>query len=102
MVRLHSGRLLYGDVSGQLNHEISKGGLIQYIMSKNLHWDDNIFKMIDWKGMGSTLGKMKDTEVTNILKMVHGWGIKQICLMRLMEIIYVLLCVESRRDGCIL
>ena len=40
-------------------------------MSKNLHWDDNIFKMIDWKGMESTLGKMKDTEVTNVLKMVH-------------------------------
>ena len=71
-------------------------------MSKHLHWNKPILNMIEWKGMETILGKIKDTEVTNILKMVHGWGIKQICLMRLMEIIYVLLCVESRRDGCIL
>ena len=29
--------------------------------------------MVDWKGMGATWGKMKDTEATNVLKMVHGW-----------------------------
>ena len=66
--------MLYGDISGQLTHEISKKEMIQYLMSKNLHWDENIFQMIDWKGMEKTLGnKMKDTEVTNVLKMVHGW-----------------------------
>ena len=73
MVRLDSGRMLYGDVSGQLTHEITKGGLIQYLMSKNLHWDKTILNMIEWKGMETRLDKMKDTEVTNVLKMVHGW-----------------------------
>ena len=73
MVKLESGRLLYGDVKRQITHEISKGGLIQYMMSKNLHWDEGIFQMIDWAGMEATLKKMKDTEVTNVLKMAHGW-----------------------------
>ena len=61
MVRLDSGRMFYGYVSGQLTNEISKGELIQYLMSKNLQWDTDIFNMIDWKGVGSTLGKTKDT-----------------------------------------
>ena len=73
MVRLDSGRLLYGDIAGQLKHETSKEGLVQYLMSKNPHWDTNIFDMIAWKGMESALGKMRDTEVTNVMKMVHGW-----------------------------
>ena len=73
MIRLNSGRLLYGDIAGQMKHEISKRGLVQHLMSKNQHWDDKIFNMIAWKGMESALGKMKDTEVTNVLKMVHGW-----------------------------
>ena len=29
--------------------------------------------MIEWKAMGSSLRKMKDTEVINVIKMVHGW-----------------------------
>ena len=41
-------------------------------MSKNLHLGADIFNMIDWKGVGTTLGMMKDTEVTNDLKVVHG------------------------------
>ena len=41
-------------------------------MSKNLHCHEIIFNMIDWKGVGTSLGKMKDTDVTNVLKMVHG------------------------------
>ena len=73
MVKLASGRLLYGDVKIQLTHEISKGGLIQYMISKNLLWNEKIFQMVDWKGMESTLKKMNDTEVTNVLKMAHGW-----------------------------
>ena len=73
MVQLDSGRMLYVDVSEQMSRETSKGGMIQYLMSKNLHWNGDIFNMIDWKGMETTLGKIKDTEVTNVLKMVHGW-----------------------------
>ena len=73
MVRLDSGRLLYGDIAGQMKYEISKRGVVQHLMSKNLHWDNKIFNMIAWKGMESALGKMKDTEVTNVIKMAHGW-----------------------------
>ena len=58
MVKLDSGRMLYGDVKCQLTHEISKGGLIQYMMRKNLHWNEKIFQMVDWKGMESTLKRM--------------------------------------------
>ena len=43
------------------------------MMSKKLYWDEKIFQMVDWKGMESSLKKMKDTEVTNVLKMAHGW-----------------------------
>ena len=42
-------------------------------MSKHKHWNKEMFDMIEGKAMGSLLRKMKDIEVINVIKMVHGW-----------------------------
>ena len=66
-------RLIYGDIEKQVEYEISKGPLMTYFMGGNKHWIETIFNMVDWSGMKMCLGKMEDTKVTNVLKLVHGW-----------------------------
>ena len=72
MVMLNDKRLIYGNINAHITH-FSKQGIITYLKGKYTHWTNNIFEMVDWEGMGQCLAKMKDTKVTHVLKMVHGW-----------------------------
>ncbi len=40
--------MIYEDIEKQVTFYINKGNMIKYLMSKNKHWDDKIFEMIDW------------------------------------------------------
>ena len=73
MVKLQDSRFVYRDIRKQVNSYISKVGFIKYIMGKNPHWNESMFHMVDWTGMKACMGKLKETEATNVLKLVHGW-----------------------------
>ncbi len=47
--------------------------MVDYLLRKNKHWTTEIFDKLEWTSMGSSLRKMKDIEVTNVIKLVHGW-----------------------------
>jgi hypothetical protein len=65
-------RLIYGDIERRVENEITKGPMVTYLMGKNKHWTEKIFNTLDWPGMKMCMGKMEDTKVTNVLKLVHG------------------------------
>ena len=73
MVKYASQRFIYGDIAGVVTEEISKAGIITYLMEKNPWWNDAIFHTIDWESVGLCMKKMTPQRVTNVVKMVHGW-----------------------------
>ena len=73
MVKYASQRFIYGDIAGVITEEISKIGLITYLLEKNPRWNEAIFQTIDWESIGSCMTKMSALRITNIVKMVHGW-----------------------------
>ena len=73
MVKLKDNVMIYGDIAQRTAFFITKDKLVECLMSKNKHWTRDIYNTIDWEAMGSALRKMKDTEATNVIKMVHGW-----------------------------
>ena len=73
IVKLKDHGMIYGDVAQHTTFFITKDKPVEYLMSKNKHWTRDIYNTIDWEAMGSVLRKMKDTEATNVIKMVHGW-----------------------------
>ena len=56
-----------------VTEDISKGGIVKYIMETNLHWNDKIFHTVDWDGMWACMDKLSDLRVTHVIKLVHGW-----------------------------
>ena len=58
MVRTASQRLIYRDIAGIVTKDISKKGLITYLMKKNPRWTEVIFHTIDWDSMGSCMKKI--------------------------------------------
>ena len=72
MVNLKDNGMIHGDIEERTTFFITKDKLVEYLMSKNKHWTRDIYDTIDWVAIGAVLRKMKDTEATNVLKMVHG------------------------------
>ena len=65
-------RYAYGNIADAVREELTKDNLTQLLLLKNPTWNRTVFNNIDWESMESCLGKMKETKVTNVLKMVHG------------------------------
>ena len=49
LVRFKDNRLIYGDVTEQVTHEVTKKSLISYLLEKNPHWTKQIFEAIEWE-----------------------------------------------------
>ena len=73
MVKSKDSRYIYGDIKGKVTNDITKIGIIEYIMGKNSHWTEEVFNIVDWVGIGVYMGKIKETRLTNVLTLVHGW-----------------------------
>ena len=56
-----------------VTEDISKGGIVKYIMETNLQWNDKIFHTVDWGGMWACMDKLSDLRVTHVIKLVDGW-----------------------------
>ena len=57
MVQLKDGDMIYGDIEKRTTHQITKDALVDYLMSKNKHWTQEIFATVEWEAMGSALEK---------------------------------------------
>ena len=73
IVQMPDFRYIYENIASKVREELTKDKLIKHLLVKNPHWTKTGFDTIDWESMGLCLGKMKDTKVTNVLKMAHGW-----------------------------
>ena len=71
-VNLKYGGMIYGDIEKRPTFFINKDKMVEYLMSKHKHWNKEIFDMIEWKAIESSLREIKDTEVINVIKMVHA------------------------------
>ena len=73
IVQLPDLNYIYGNIASAVREVLTKDKMIKYLLARNPHWTQQIFDTIDWESMELCLGKMKDTKVTNVLKMAHGW-----------------------------
>ena len=71
MVHAKDSRYIYDNIRAVITEDITKPEVFKYLMKKNPHWNEHIFKNIDWKSIGTCMMRLPDLHVINILKLVH-------------------------------
>ena len=72
MVQMWMGAIVYGDIKRDITDEILEGGLIKYLVIKNIHWTPRIFYSIVWRYICRYIIKLTGLRVTNVVKYVNN------------------------------